>query len=216
MTYPFSWHDGIVQDYLSSFFASSTWDKNPSDSCKKNTSLSCNNNFPVNQFIPCQSSCILKQHIRRSWSSESSNLILNDEMNLAWVSTVSRDTGYWLYTSEAFHQLVKSQTWLDCVNDQFREEKEITSNTGGWSSLLLSDRRGMKSNWYNNRSSDKTSVWMKDRRVIELTFNWPPNFSIETMINLERTKALDEGSNSESTHYSAFTECANYGNHRSR
>ena len=170
----------------------------------------------MNQFIPCQSSCILKQHVRRSWSSESSNLILNDEMNLAWVSTVSRDTGYWSYTSEAFHQLVKSQTWLDCVNDQSREEKEIISDTGGWSSLLLSDRRGMKSNWYNNRSRDKTTAWMKDRTVIELTLNWSSNFSIETMINLERTKALNERVNSERTYSPAFIECANNGTHRSR
>jgi hypothetical protein len=29
---------------------------------------------------------------------------------------------------------------------------------------------------------------MKDRRVIELTFHWSPNFSIETMINLKETR----------------------------
>jgi hypothetical protein len=75
MTYPFSWHDGIVQHYLSSFLASSTWDKNPSDSGKRNISQKCNSNFPKNQFVPCQSSCVLKQPVQRSWTSESSNLI---------------------------------------------------------------------------------------------------------------------------------------------
>ena len=53
-----------------------------SDSCKKNASVECNSNFPKNQFIQCQSSCVLKQHVRRSWTSDIFKLILNDEMNL--------------------------------------------------------------------------------------------------------------------------------------
>ena len=38
---------------------------------------------------------------------------------------------------------------------------------------------------------------MKDRRVIELMFNWSPRFSVETMINLERNTTLSKRSNSE-------------------
>lgn len=55
---------------------------------------------------------------------------------------------------------------------------------------------------------------MTDQRVIELTFNWSPKFSTETMINLERNKALDERLNSERTYSPAFIECANNGNHQ--
>ena len=56
---------------------------------------------------------------------------------------------------------------------------------------------------------------MKDRRVIELTFHWSQNFSIETMINLERNKTLDARSKSERTYSPAFIEYADYGNHQS-
>ena len=139
----------------------------------------------MNQFIPYQSSCILKQNVRWSWISESSSLVLNHEMPLGWALTVSRNTGNWSHTSEKFDQLVKSQIRSDYGNDQSREEREIISDTGGWSCLLLSDRRGIKSNWYNNRSRDKTSVWMTDRRVIEPTLHWSPNFSIERMIRVD-------------------------------
>ena len=50
-----------------------------------------------------------------------------------------------------------------------------------------------------DQSRTKRSVWMKDWRVIELTFLWSPNISIEATPNLERNKALDERSNSELT-----------------
>ena len=47
---------------------------------------------------------------------------------------------------------------------------------------------------------------MKDRRVIELTFNWSPNVSIETMTNRERNKALDESWEHDCTYFSLATD----------
>ena len=47
---------------------------------------------------------------------------------------------------------------------------------------------------------------MKDRRVIELTFNWSPNVSIETMTNRERNKALDESWEHDCTYFSLDTD----------
>ena len=47
---------------------------------------------------------------------------------------------------------------------------------------------------------------MKDRRVIELTFNQSLNVSIETMINLERNKALGESWEYDCTYFSLDTD----------
>ena len=146
MTYPFSWHDGIVQHYLSSFLVDSLWDKNPRDSCKRNTYLKCNGNFPKNQFILFQSLCILGQHVRRSLTSEDFNLILTDGMNLTWVIALSRDIGYWPYPWEGVHQLFTSQRWSNCGKDQSREEQGIISDAEGWLSLLFSDQCWIESN----------------------------------------------------------------------
>ena len=57
-----------------------------------------------------------------------------------------------------------------------------------------------------DQSRTKRSVWMKDWRVIELTFPWTPNISIETMTNRERNKASDESWEHDCTYYSLVTD----------